>query len=92
MFVRLLQSVEAAVLLPEKGDFSQVGVKKQGLHLVTAGSKGECPGMLPPGLEAEENETLDAALPLLLGCVFFVWQKVWAELLRAGAFSWVPLT
>lgn len=37
-----LQSVEAAVLLPEKGDFSQLGVKKQGLHFLTAGSKGEC--------------------------------------------------
>lgn len=46
----LLQSVEAAILLPGKGDFSQLGVKKQGLHFITAGSKGECPGMLLPDL------------------------------------------
>ncbi|XP_061329291.1 transducin beta-like protein 3 [Pezoporus flaviventris] len=38
--VPVYESVEAAVLLPEKGDFSQLGVKKQGLHFVTAGSKG----------------------------------------------------
>ncbi|KFW84515.1 Transducin beta-like 3, partial [Manacus vitellinus] len=38
--VPVYETVEAAVLLPEKGDFSQLGVKKQGLHFVTAGSKG----------------------------------------------------
>uniref|UniRef100_A0A8B9CAN2 Transducin beta like 3 n=1 Tax=Anser brachyrhynchus TaxID=132585 RepID=A0A8B9CAN2_9AVES len=38
--VPIYESVEAAVLLPEKGDFSQLGVKKQGLHFLTAGSKG----------------------------------------------------
>uniref|UniRef100_A0A8V5G7Y5 Uncharacterized protein n=1 Tax=Melopsittacus undulatus TaxID=13146 RepID=A0A8V5G7Y5_MELUD len=38
--VPVYESVEAAVLLPEKGDFSQLGVKKQGLHFITAGSKG----------------------------------------------------
>ncbi|NXL42572.1 TBL3 protein, partial [Podilymbus podiceps] len=38
--IPVYESVEAAVLLPEKGDFSQLGVKKQGLHFVTAGSKG----------------------------------------------------
>ncbi|KFO77110.1 Transducin beta-like 3, partial [Cuculus canorus] len=38
--VPVYESVEAAVLLPEKGDFSQLGVKKRGLHFVTAGSKG----------------------------------------------------
>ncbi|XP_009993078.1 PREDICTED: transducin beta-like protein 3 [Chaetura pelagica] len=38
--VPVYESVEAAVLLPRKGDFSQLGVKKEGLHFVTAGSKG----------------------------------------------------
>ncbi|KFV15910.1 Transducin beta-like 3, partial [Pterocles gutturalis] len=38
--VPVYETVEAAVLLPEKGDFSHLGVKKQGLHFVTAGSKG----------------------------------------------------
>ncbi|XP_068002591.1 transducin beta-like protein 3 [Melanerpes formicivorus] len=38
--VPVYESVEAAVLLPKEGDFSQLGVKKQGLHFVTAGSKG----------------------------------------------------
>ncbi|PKU34177.1 transducin betahypothetical protein [Limosa lapponica baueri] len=38
--IPVYESVEAAILLPEKGDFSQLGVKKQGLHIVTAGSKG----------------------------------------------------
>lgn len=47
--------MEAAVLLPEKGDFSQLGVKKQGLHFVTAGSKGECPGVSLLYLKAEEG-------------------------------------
>ncbi|KFP83408.1 Transducin beta-like 3, partial [Acanthisitta chloris] len=38
--VPVYETVEAAVLLPETGDFSQLGVKKPGLHFVTAGSKG----------------------------------------------------
>ncbi|XP_054246864.1 transducin beta-like protein 3 [Indicator indicator] len=38
--VPVYESVEAAILLPKEGDFSQLGVKKQGLHFVTAGSKG----------------------------------------------------
>ncbi|XP_061848106.1 transducin beta-like protein 3 isoform X1 [Colius striatus] len=38
--VPVYESVEAVVLLPKKGDFSQLGVKKQGLHFITAGSKG----------------------------------------------------
>ncbi|XP_036248725.1 transducin beta-like protein 3 [Molothrus ater] len=38
--VPVYETVEAAVLLPKEGDFSQLGVKKQGLHFVTAGSKG----------------------------------------------------
>ncbi|NXP42681.1 TBL3 protein, partial [Leiothrix lutea] len=38
--IPVYETVEAAVLLPEEGDFSQLGVKKQGLHFVTAGSKG----------------------------------------------------
>lgn len=38
--IPIYESVEAAVLLPEQGDFSQLGVKKQGLHFLTAGSKG----------------------------------------------------
>uniref|UniRef100_A0A8C3M008 Transducin beta like 3 n=1 Tax=Chrysolophus pictus TaxID=9089 RepID=A0A8C3M008_CHRPC len=38
--VPIYESVEAAILLPEQGDFSRLGVKKQGLHFLTAGSKG----------------------------------------------------
>ncbi|NXG34531.1 TBL3 protein, partial [Dromaius novaehollandiae] len=38
--IPVYESVEAAVLLPEKGEFSQLGVKNQGLHFLTAGSKG----------------------------------------------------
>ncbi|XP_006024069.1 transducin beta-like protein 3 [Alligator sinensis] len=38
--IPVYESVEAAVLLPEDGDFSQLGMQKQGLHFVTAGSKG----------------------------------------------------
>ncbi|KAM9372396.1 transducin beta-like protein 3 [Phaethornis superciliosus] len=38
--IPVYESVEAAVLLPQKGDFSQLGVKKKGLHILTAGSKG----------------------------------------------------
>ena len=36
-----LQAVEAVVLLPEGGDFSQIGIKSEGLHFITAGSKGK---------------------------------------------------
>lgn len=61
MFGQSMQSVEAAVLLPEKGDFSQLGVKKQGLHFLTAGSKGECFDVLLLDLEAEKGL-------LFLGC------------------------
>ncbi|XP_030434307.1 transducin beta-like protein 3 isoform X1 [Gopherus evgoodei] len=38
--VPIYESVEAAVLLPKDGDFSHLGVKKRGLHFLTAGSKG----------------------------------------------------
>ncbi|KAG6927442.1 transducin (beta)-like 3, partial [Chelydra serpentina] len=38
--VPIFESVEAAVLLPEDGNFSHLGVKKRGLHFLTAGSKG----------------------------------------------------
>ncbi|KAM8798534.1 transducin beta-like protein 3 [Eudromia elegans] len=38
--IPVYESVEAAVLLPENRDFSQLGVKNQGLHFLTAGSKG----------------------------------------------------
>ncbi|XP_044308457.1 transducin beta-like protein 3 [Varanus komodoensis] len=34
------ESIESVVLLPEKGDFSNVGVKKSGTHFLTAGSRG----------------------------------------------------
>ncbi len=37
-----VQAVEGVVLLPGKSDFSQMGVKGEGLHFVTAGSKGKC--------------------------------------------------
>lgn len=67
----LLQSVEAAVLLPEKGDFSQLGVKKQGLHFVTAGSKGERPGTPLPDLEAEEGLYFRQCMAIIPGMVVF---------------------
>lgn len=38
-----LQAVEGVVLLPQKQDFSQIGVKSKDLHFVTAGSKGFAP-------------------------------------------------
>ncbi|KAJ8384033.1 hypothetical protein AAFF_G00212770 [Aldrovandia affinis] len=38
--VPVYEAVEAVVLLPEGGDFSEIGVKAEGLHFVTAGSKG----------------------------------------------------
>ncbi|KAJ8253903.1 hypothetical protein COCON_G00205150 [Conger conger] len=38
--VPVYEAVEAVVLLPEGGDFSQIGVKTKGLHFITAGSKG----------------------------------------------------
>ncbi|XP_036408735.1 transducin beta-like protein 3 [Megalops cyprinoides] len=38
--VPVYEAVEAVVLLPESGDFSQIGVKSKGLHFITAGSKG----------------------------------------------------
>lgn len=37
-----VQAVEGVVLLSGKSDYSQMGVKGEGLHLVTAGSKGKC--------------------------------------------------
>lgn len=36
-----VQAVEGVVLLPGTSDYSQMGVKSDGLHFVTAGSKGE---------------------------------------------------
>ncbi len=36
-----VQAVEGVVLLSGKSDYSQMGVKGEGLHLVTAGSKGK---------------------------------------------------
>ncbi|KAG5832192.1 hypothetical protein ANANG_G00288490 [Anguilla anguilla] len=38
--VPVYEAVEAVVLLPEEGDFSQLGVRTKGLHFITAGSKG----------------------------------------------------
>ncbi|KAJ8251192.1 hypothetical protein GJAV_G00218310 [Gymnothorax javanicus] len=38
--VPVYEAVEAVVLLPEGGEFSQIGVKTEGLHFITAGSKG----------------------------------------------------
>ncbi|XP_015284782.1 PREDICTED: transducin beta-like protein 3, partial [Gekko japonicus] len=38
--VPVYESVESVVLLPEGVDFSALGVKKSGLHFLTAGSKG----------------------------------------------------
>uniref|UniRef100_A0ABM5F138 Transducin beta-like protein 3 n=1 Tax=Pogona vitticeps TaxID=103695 RepID=A0ABM5F138_9SAUR len=38
--IPVYESVEAVALLPEEGDFSPVGVKKSGVHFITAGSKG----------------------------------------------------
>nr|XP_056722136.1 transducin beta-like protein 3 [Euleptes europaea] len=38
--IPVYESVESVVLLPEGVDFSPLGVKKPGLHFLTAGSKG----------------------------------------------------
>uniref|UniRef100_A0A3Q3W174 U3 small nucleolar RNA-associated protein 13 C-terminal domain-containing protein n=1 Tax=Mola mola TaxID=94237 RepID=A0A3Q3W174_MOLML len=38
--VPVYESVEGVVLLPKSKDFSQIGVKNQELHFITAGSKG----------------------------------------------------
>ncbi|XP_012727820.2 transducin beta-like protein 3 [Fundulus heteroclitus] len=38
--VPVYEAVEGVVLLPEKTDLSQIGVKSKNLHFVTAGSKG----------------------------------------------------
>ncbi|KAI1883949.1 hypothetical protein AGOR_G00221340 [Albula goreensis] len=38
--VPVYEAVEAVVILPAGGDFSQIGVKTKGLHFITAGSKG----------------------------------------------------
>lgn len=40
LFVNV-QAVEGVVLLPGMSDYSQMGVKGEGLHFVTAGSKGK---------------------------------------------------
>lgn len=39
-----IQAVEGVMLLPDKKDFSQIGVKNTDLHFVTAGSKGSMAG------------------------------------------------
>uniref|UniRef100_A0A671SY00 Transducin (beta)-like 3 n=1 Tax=Sinocyclocheilus anshuiensis TaxID=1608454 RepID=A0A671SY00_9TELE len=39
--VPVYEAVEGVVLLPGTSDFSQMGVKGEGLHFVTAGSKGK---------------------------------------------------
>lgn len=36
-----VQAVEGVVLLPGASDYSQMGVKSEELHFVTAGSKGK---------------------------------------------------
>lgn len=59
--------MEAAILLPERGDFSQLGVKKQGLHFLTAGSKGEHPVMLLLELEAKEELCLRCYVAVVPG-------------------------
>ncbi|XP_067279298.1 transducin beta-like protein 3 [Pseudorasbora parva] len=38
--VPVYEAVEGVVVLPETSDYSQMGVKNEGLHFVTAGSKG----------------------------------------------------
>lgn len=38
--VPVYEAVEGVVLLPEKEDFSEIGVKSKDLHFITAGSKG----------------------------------------------------
>nr|XP_043907653.1 transducin beta-like protein 3 [Solea senegalensis] len=38
--VPVYEAVEGVALLPEDGDFSQIGVKSKDLHFITAGSKG----------------------------------------------------
>ncbi|KAL4659135.1 transducin beta-like protein 3 [Arapaima gigas] len=38
--VAVYETVEAVVLVPEGGDFQQIGVTSKGLHFITAGSKG----------------------------------------------------
>ncbi|KAM7372061.1 hypothetical protein PAMP_009256 [Pampus punctatissimus] len=38
--VPVYEAVEGVVMLPQKQDFSQIGVKSKDLHFITAGSKG----------------------------------------------------
>ncbi|XP_066496660.1 transducin beta-like protein 3 [Tiliqua scincoides] len=38
--IPVYETVESMILLPEGGDFSQLGVKQQSVHVLTAGSKG----------------------------------------------------
>uniref|UniRef100_A0A670JVB8 Transducin beta like 3 n=1 Tax=Podarcis muralis TaxID=64176 RepID=A0A670JVB8_PODMU len=38
--IPVYESIESVVMLPEQGDFSCLGVSKESLHFVTAGSKG----------------------------------------------------
>lgn len=61
------------MLLPEEGDFSQLGVKKKGLHFVTAGSKGGC------HFWSLKGGTSVTSLLLFPGCVFSMWQEPWVE-------------
>lgn len=70
------------MLLPEEGDFSQLGVKKQGLHFVTAGSKGGCHFHV----WSLKGGTSVTSLPLFLGCVFSMWleSRACSRVPRAG--------
>lgn len=38
--IPVYEAVEGVVLLPEKDDFTEIGVTNKGLHFITAGSKG----------------------------------------------------
>ncbi|XP_053194278.1 transducin beta-like protein 3 [Scomber japonicus] len=38
--VPIYEAVEGVVMLPQKQDFSQIGIKSKDLHFITAGSKG----------------------------------------------------
>uniref|UniRef100_A0A673K9H1 Transducin (beta)-like 3 n=1 Tax=Sinocyclocheilus rhinocerous TaxID=307959 RepID=A0A673K9H1_9TELE len=78
--VPVYEAVEGVVLLPGTSDFSQMGVKGEGLHFVTAGSKGvlrvwDCSSarcvftqMLPdaPAVKTEEGDLDPRSLMHLL--------------------------
>ncbi|KAK7940314.1 hypothetical protein WMY93_003640 [Mugilogobius chulae] len=80
--VPVYEAVEGVVMLPEKYAFSEIGVKNEGLHFITAGSKGvlrvweastarcvftqDLPATLTSSDESEEKEDDPRSLTYLL--------------------------